>query len=285
MIGGRPIETGTRGDDHLMGLLDKTLDGGSTRTNHAHVVGEIGRQIVFGQFPPGSILPGDKELSLRFGVSRTVLREAMKTLAAKNLIRPKARVGTRVLDPVRWNLLDADVLRWRVDAGLDDDFVDDLATMRRAFEPAAAALAAQRAPAEAIAGLYAIAERLGDPGHDPTSVAKVDLEFHLAIADASQNPFMRSITSLIEAALAISFKLSSPALTVEALAEGAVNHRRIVEAIERHDEAAARSAMLHVIDFGAVRVRRVLREGLETTSQGTGPFTSAAKGKDGEASS
>ena len=224
------------------------------------MVGEIGRQIVVGDFQAGSILPGDKELSLRFGVSRTVLREAMKTLAAKNLIEPKARVGTRVLDPVRWNLLDADVLRWRVDAGLDDDFVDDLATMRLAFEPAAAALAARRAPREAIDRLYALAERLGDPGHDPTSVARIDLAFHLAVADASQNPFMRSITSLIEAALAISFKLSSPALTPQGLTECALNHRRIVAAIEARDEDGARAAMVHVIDFGASRVRRAMTQ-------------------------
>ncbi|MDY8110228.1 FadR/GntR family transcriptional regulator [Fulvimarina sp. 2208YS6-2-32] len=241
-----------------MGLLDQTLNGSTTRTSHALVVRDLGRQIVVGTFPPGSILPNDKELSLRFGVSRTVLREAMKTLAAKHLIEPKARVGTTVLDPVRWNLLDADVLRWRVEDGLDAVFLADLTTMRRAFEPEAAALAARRATSGAIAELYAIADRLSDPHHDPSSLAEVDLEFHLRVADASLNPFMRSFTSLIEAALAISFKTSSPALTAEGLAECAVNHRRIVEAIEDRNEAAAREAMIRVIDYGASRASKVL---------------------------
>ncbi|MCB8839123.1 FadR/GntR family transcriptional regulator [Aurantimonas sp. VKM B-3413] len=241
-----------------MSLLQKAIDGPATRTSHAHVVSEIGREIVSGCMRAGSILPGDKELSARFGVSRTVLREAMKTLAAKSLIEPKARVGTRVLEPVRWNLLDADVLRWRVEAGLDDDFIRDLATMRLAFEPAAVALATERATPEDIARLREIAERLGDPGHSPISIANVDLEFHLAIADVSKNPFMRSITSLIEAALAISFKLSSPASDAASLAECSANHLAIVDAIEARDEAAARAAMAYVIDFGAGRVKKVL---------------------------
>ncbi|EEW89548.1 bacterial regulatory protein [Brucella suis bv. 4 str. 40] len=77
------------------------------------MVGELGRGIVAGTIPEGSILPGDHELSLRFGVSRTVLREAMKTLAAKRLIEPKAKVGTRVLGHASWNFFDPDVLSWR----------------------------------------------------------------------------------------------------------------------------------------------------------------------------
>ncbi|EEY01113.1 GntR domain-containing protein [Brucella pinnipedialis M163/99/10] len=84
------------------------------------MVGELGRGIVAGTIPEGSILPGDHELSLRFGVSRTVLREAMKTLAAKRLIEPKAKVGTRVLGHASWNFFDPDVLSWRFEAGFDE---------------------------------------------------------------------------------------------------------------------------------------------------------------------
>lgn len=241
-----------------MGLLDNTITDRAPRTSHAHVVAAIGREIVRGDVKPGTILPGDKELSARFGVSRTVLREAMKTLAAKGLIQPKARVGTRVLEPVRWNLLDAEVLRWRVEAGLDDDFVFDLATMRLAFEPAAAALAAQRATPEDIARLREIVERLGDARHDRASIAQVDLEFHLAVADISRNPFMRAIGSLIEAAMAITLKLSSPANDPALVREVALNHARIVDAMEAGDEAATREAMRAVIDLGAERTRKAL---------------------------
>ena len=242
----------------MTGLLARAIDEREPRTSHGHVVAVLGREIVAGIYEAGSILPGDKELGERFAVSRTVLREAMKTLAAKSLIEPKARVGTRVLEKSRWNLLDGAVLRWRVEAGLDETFIADLATMRLAFEPAAAALAAQRATQEDIARLYAIVDRLGDPSHDRASLARADLDFHVEIADISRNPFMRAIGSLIEAALAIAFKLSSPANDPELIREGAANHRLIVDAMERHDEEATREAMRHVIEIGAERTRKAL---------------------------
>ena len=82
------------------------------RSHTAHVVREIGLGIVGGSFPPASILPGDTDLMERFGVSRTVLREALRVLAGKGLIQAKARIGTRVRDKAQWNLFDADVLIW-----------------------------------------------------------------------------------------------------------------------------------------------------------------------------
>src|SRR5690606_35980696 len=146
----------------------------------------------------GSILPGDAELLARFGVSRTVLREAMKTLAAKRLVAPKAKVGTRVVDRASWNFFDADVLGWRCDAGLDFEFIEHLAEMRMALEPAAAAAAALRAGSDDIVELYAIAARFDDLSHTPETIAKVDLDFHLAIARMSGNPFMRSASAIVE---------------------------------------------------------------------------------------
>lgn len=218
----------------------------------------MGRGIVAGTIPEGSILPGDHELSLRFGVSRTVLREAMKTLAAKRLIEPKAKVGTRVLGHASWNFFDPDVLTWRFEAGFDEVFVDHLAEMRMALEPAAAAAAAERASSDEIVELYALAAKFDDPSHTPESIAKVDLEFHLAIARMSGNPFMRSVSGLIEAALAVSFQLSSPAASREGITECAANHLRIAHAIASRDPQKARLAMENVIKVGVERIRDVI---------------------------
>ncbi|SMC59108.1 transcriptional regulator, GntR family [Fulvimarina manganoxydans] len=242
----------------MTGLLRALAPEAASRTSHAHVVASLGRQIVSGYFPPGTILPGDKDLGERFGVSRTVLREAMKTLAAKRLIEAKTRVGTKVLEPERWNLLDSDVLRWRVETGLDKGFIEDLAAMRLAFEPEAAALAARRATAEDIARLHAIVDELGDLGHDRASIAYVDLDFHIAIADTSRNPFMRATSGLIEAALSIALRLSSPADNPELITDLAKSHRRIVDAIESGDEDNARRAMRDVIELGATRTQQAL---------------------------
>ena len=198
-----------------MGLLETTITGRRRRSSHAHVVTELGSAIVSGQIAEGSLLPGDAELSARFSVSRTVLREAMKTLAAKRLVEAKAKVGTRVLTRDKWNFFDSEVLGWRCESGLDHEFIEHLAEMRMALEPAAAAAAARHATSDDIVQLYAIAAGFDDLGHTPETIAKIDLDFHLAIARMSGNPFMRSASAIIEAALAISFQLSSPAASPE----------------------------------------------------------------------
>lgn len=242
-----------------MGLLEAAMEGKSLRTSHAVVVGQLGRGIISGKLEAGSILPGDNELIARFGVSRTVLREAMKTLAAKRLVEPRAKVGTKVLDRDFWNLFDADVLSWRIEAGVDESFVLHLADIRSALEPAAAQLAARHASQENILRLYDIVGRMNDLSHTPESVARVDLEFHQEIAQASRNPFMVSAGHVIEAALALSFKLSSPARTRDQMEELARNHLRIVQAIAARDAQKSDAAMRRVIDTGVERARLALR--------------------------
>ena len=242
-----------------MGLLETTISGRKRRNSHAHVVSELGSAIVSGRIAEGSLLPNDAELSMRFGVSRTVLRETMKTLAAKRLVEPKAKVGTRVLDRSSWNFFDPDVLGWRCEAGIDQEFVKHLAEIRLALEPAAAAAAALQASNEDIVLLYVIAAKFDNPQHTPESIAKVDLEFHLAVAHMSGNPFMRSASGLIEAALAISFQLSSPAASPDTIAEIASNHLRIVHAIAARDADAAVKAMRHVIEVGKDRTQKAIK--------------------------
>ncbi|KQZ48537.1 GntR family transcriptional regulator [Rhizobium sp. Root149] len=243
-----------------MGLLESAITGKKRSSSHAHVVAELGSSIVSGRIKVGTILPGDNELTQRFNVSRTVLREAMKTLAAKGLIEPKAKVGTRVLPSDKWNFFDPDVLGWRFDAGIDQTFTDYLAEIRLALEPAAAAAAAMRATSDDIVALYAIAAKFDNLSHTPETIAKVDLDFHIAIARMSGNPFMRSATALIEAALAISFRLSSPAASPEMIDAIADNHLRIAHAIASRDPEKAVAAMRHVIDVGRSRITRCLTE-------------------------
>ena len=83
----------------------------------------------------------------------------------------------------------------------------------------------------------------------------MDLEFHQAIARMSGNPFMRSASAIVEAALAISFQLSSPAASPEKIAEVASNHLRIAHAIASRDPEKAVQAMRHVIEVGKSRIR------------------------------
>ena len=161
--------------------------------------------------PENSILPGDAELLERFGVSRTVLREALKTLAAKGLIQPKAKIGTRVLERSHWNLFDPDILVWHFEAGASAHFLSSIVEMRLALEPEAAGLAALRRTDAQLEKLYPLGcARWGARVSPRQEFVYSDLQFHIGIADASGNPFMRSISALIEVALVTTFTISSP---------------------------------------------------------------------------
>lgn len=240
-------------------MLKSAITGRAPRSSHGHVVQGIGRSIVGGAYRVGDILPGDADLAERFHVSRTVLREAMKTLGAKGMVVARARIGTRVTERNQWNLFDADVLAWHFDAGVDRDFLDHLCEMRLGFEPRAAMLAATHASAEDIATLYRHAEAMRIATTDE-AFAIADLRLHLALLDASGNPFMHSVGTLIEAALATSFTLTSPTEDPARAALSAAAHRSIAEAIEARDPAAAARAVEAVIQVGRDRVAdRVIR--------------------------
>jgi DNA-binding FadR family transcriptional regulator len=163
-------------------------------------------------------------------------------------------VGTRVRDPVHWNFFDADVLAWRVRIGLDDEFMRSLTEIRRALEPAAAALAAQRRTNADLARLRRHVSEMARSGHTRRSFAETDLAFHLAIGVASGNPLMRSVASVIEAALVASFSYSSPVDDAENQDVTVQSHAAIVNAIEARDAQAAADAMLEVIDVGVRRI-------------------------------
>src|SRR4051812_31435855 len=119
---------------------------------HGQVVHMLGTRILSGEFPPGAILDLPA-LEGELGISHTVLRESLKVLTAKGLVGARQKRGTFVTEPATWNMLDDDVLRWRA-AGQDGaQLFRQLGEVRLIIEPAAAALAAQRAEPEDIAAL------------------------------------------------------------------------------------------------------------------------------------
>ncbi len=226
-----------------------------TRSNHAEIARAIGTAIIRGDYPAGARLPGDAELTDRFGVSRPVLRESLKTLAAKGLLSAKTRVGTVIRSRDDWNMFDPDMIAWHLEVGIGARFLQDLADIRLAVEPQAAALAARRRTEADLQRLSDAIGRMAAAAPTPapaTAFAEADLELHLAVAEASRNPFMRSVGAVIEAALRASLILSAPVdeheydLSVQA-------HGAIVAAIAAQDGAAASAAMRHVIETGLRR--------------------------------
>ena len=222
------------------------------RSNHAEVARSLGIDIITGRYGEGARIPGDAELMATFGVSRTVLRESVKTLVAKGLLTTKAGVGTVVRGRSACNMFDVDVLAWHLDAGIDRRFLSDLTEIRLAVEPQAAALAAARRTEADIAELRRSMDLMRSEPPDSTGFADADLALHIAVANASGNPFMRSIGAVIEAALRASFIRSAP-VEPEDRATVLQWHQRIVDAIADQDAEAATAAMTAVIYNGRQR--------------------------------
>src|SRR5438552_11339702 len=117
---------------------------------HHKITREIALGIMRGRIGSREALSTEGDLCRHFSVSRTILREAVKVLAAKGLIELRPKTGIRVRPRNEWNLVDPDLLGWLCEAGVDELFVRDLCEVRAIVEPAAAELAASRASDEEL---------------------------------------------------------------------------------------------------------------------------------------
>jgi GntR family transcriptional regulator, galactonate operon transcriptional repressor len=221
------------------------------RGAHGRVVAAIGEAIVLGRHAPGTLLPRESDLVVSFGVSRTVVREAVRALAAKGLVETKQKVGSRVRPRGQWNHFDIEVTAWRLSTGFDDSFVRDLIELRQITEPAAARLAASRATFEDIASIEAALRAMekAESENDPVAHAEADLAFHLGIFIASHNDLMASLSSTMRQILDVTFKLyqSSKGRTEYSHEEDEALHKKVFEHISRGEPELAGQAMLNLI--------------------------------------
>ena len=230
------------------GSLIRTLSGRpAARNYHSYVINEVGRAIVSGDMSVGSSLPGDAEMMNRFGVSRTVLREALKTLEAKGLVEARAKVGTRILPQSRWNLFDRQILAWKLESGPSSAFLASFQTIRESLEVEAAKLAARHREAEHVRLLNYWLNQRSVMAHQPEPFAMAEFEIHRVVAEASGNPFLRASSAIVEFGVAINVlarvgdDLSAPP---EGLAEpNAAGYEALIRAIERGDSEAAAAQM------------------------------------------
>jgi DNA-binding FadR family transcriptional regulator len=212
---------------------------------HGAVVHEIGVRILNGGLKPGDTLP-DNGLLDEAAVSRTVVREAIKVLAAKGLVESRPKVGTFVRPRRDWNLLDPDVLAWQIEAGPDARFLEQALELRRMIEPAAARLAAERATEPEIAALYEAFEEMLAAGDDLDAFMAPDLRFHSLLLEACGNELLEHMSEIFTAVLRTVFAYSSS--SSRSYPRAARRHRAIVKAIEAQDPDAAEQAVLRLID-------------------------------------
>lgn len=208
-----------------------------------HVVAaeNIGRRIVSGELRPGTTLPNSTELARQLSIARPAMREAIKLLAGKGLLESAPRRGTVVRPRQAWNALDEDVLGWQLGDAPNAAFVRDLFELRRIIEPEAAAYAAHRATPSTLSEIEnALHVMESDDTTSPASI-KADVAFHQSILVASGNGFLMSFAPAIQTSLTMAFKLQRKACPGPD--HFVPQHRTIVDAIQRGDSDAARSAV------------------------------------------
>jgi DNA-binding FadR family transcriptional regulator len=197
----------------------------------------------------GAVLPPQDVLSKEFDVSRTVMREALSMLLARDMLDVRPKIGTRIRPMRDWRMIDEDVVNWRFRAKPDPMFLRDVIEFRILIEPRACAQAASRGGAAEIAAIRDAYDafrsiRPGEPGYQAA-----DELLHTRIVVASGNQFFQQMAAIIRGALAA----ANPIVMSKAGAWEAIvaNHGRVVEAIERRDAAAAEAASLALIDYTA----------------------------------
>lgn len=222
----------------------------------AHTLERLGEAIVAGRHPVGSSLPPEPMLGGEFGVSRTVVREAVKSLVAKGLLVTGPKVGTRVLPESQWNWFDPQVVAWLTKVGLTREFLRDLQELRRVVEPAAVRLAAERASAADITELETAFAGMKQAVEEGGDYVTPDLRFHQALLRASHNRMLVLMSQALSALLRISFEIST------SRPDGAANslplHRAIVDAVIAHAPRRAEAACLTLIDSAADDIAEVL---------------------------
>jgi len=165
---------------------------------HERVLNELGRRVVSGEFPPGEKMHTE-EAEKQFGVSRSVVREAVRVLQNLGLVESVKRVGIRVLPMKRWNVYDPLVIRWRLAETTNGAQLRSLTELRSAVEPRAAELAARFAPDAVTGELLILASRMRAVGRegDLELFLQLDIHFHSLVLAASGNEMFAKLDSVI----------------------------------------------------------------------------------------
>lgn len=202
------------------------------------VAASLQESMFAGHFQPGDQLPSERQLAEQFGVSRTVIREAVRSLAAKGLLKVRSGSGSRVANVDARIVADSMRLFLRAQESVDYQKIHDV---RSALEINIAGLVAERATDADVAELRDILAAMVETADDPRLASQFDLEFHRNLARMTYNelyPIM--LDSIGEVMMEIRLvTLSAPGRTAEAVGE----HGSILDAITARDPQATRSAM------------------------------------------
>jgi len=238
------------------------------------VVEQLTDAIVYRRIRPGDRLPSERELSATFSVSRTVIREALRSLAARGLVRVTSGRGVEVSEINPGNVTDSLRLLVRGHNGIDYSKVNEV---RTALEIQTAGLAAQRATREHLLRLRQICdeqERSLDRG-DFETASEIDFQFHRELTRASGNELLLAMLDSVSDVLR---EVRTQAMAWPHVGETGVRaHRHILECLESGKPAAARDAMAqHLAE--AERVWRRAQNRFKPRERGAGIKLKRRKG-------
>jgi DNA-binding FadR family transcriptional regulator len=223
---------------------------------HHYIVREVGRHILAGTWAVGEVIPSDVKLCATLQVSRTALREALIVLAAKGLIEARQKIGTIVRPREEWNMLDADIVAWRVGSADSDAAIVELYELRKLIEPLAASLAATHSTRREIELIQKAYEDMAAAGDDGAKVLAPDMRFHRGIIAATGNTLFASLGLAISSALEVNFQ--AVADTPRGHAWALPLHKAIVDAIAAHNPKAARLSMHKLLEASELDLRAFL---------------------------
>ncbi|SFT08261.1 transcriptional regulator, GntR family [Sulfitobacter marinus] len=246
------------------------LDAGSSLPTGVakEAVEKLGRAIVNGDYPEGEPMPMESDLADALGFSRNTIRDAIKVLSGKGMVRTARRYGTRVRPVSEWSLLDADVISWHnvAQSGIGRMFVETT-ELRCIIEPAAAELAAERATPEQVGEILKAADAMSPGSMDVTELYAADCLFHCTILDATGNRMMRQLRPIIIGILRISYEYGVQ--TDNGTPVSREGHTRVAEAIRDRSGADAKREMEKMLDAN----RHTAKEYWEKRTSGAGTTT------------
>ena len=222
-----------------------TLNSDFESVRRAKVYEEVARQIerlILKKLQPGDKLPSERELAETLGVSRSSIRDAIRSLELMGLVEPRQGAGTVVLELSTDSLVNplANTLKRK------EELIGELLDFRKMFEPSLAARAATHASDEEIAEMEEILERQERKLRQGESAIAEDSEFHYSIALASRNSVVFKVLDTLMDLLRDTRERS---LQIEGRPQKSLaGHRRILMAIKRHDAEAAKAAMRRHIE-------------------------------------